>query len=185
MDIAKVKQQIYAKIPTARDMDIASAIDMFLHSHKVTGVLTDTIIALDDYDVTNKRIALPSAINEVSAVYVNDTLIPYAYKDILSSVGVNAYFTGEDGYLYFNFDLDTVNDVLKVYGKVGVSLLADYEDKWFSCCVHFILKELYYSNSYLNAELYKIHSIEYDKQVKLCLRVNRQKLRMNFMKQSI
>lgn len=185
MDIAKIKQQIYAKIPTARDKDIAAALDMFLHSHKVTGVLTDVIVALTDYDETNKCIALPSAINEVSAVYVNDTLIPYTYNNILSTVGQNAYYTGEDGTLYFNFELDKDNDQLKVRGKVGVSSIADYEDKWFSCCVHFLLKELYQSEKYLNVELFKLSSIEYDKQFKLCLRTNRQKLRMSFMNQGI
>ena len=185
MDIAKLKQQIWSKIPKARDLDIASAIDLFMHSHKVTGVLTDTAIDLDDYDVTNRRIALPSAINEVSAVYVNGSLIPYTYKDSLSSAETNAYFTGEDGYLYFNFDIDKVNDTLSVYGKVGVSSIADYEDKWFSCCVHFLLKELYQSDSYLNVEFFKLHSLEYDKQLKLCLGTSRQKLRMNFMKKSI
>lgn len=179
MDIAKIKQQVYVKIPKVRELDIAAALDMFLNDHKVIGVLTDTELDLTDY--ADRKLAIPTSINQVNTVYLNGSILPYANYDELNLVNGSAYYTGEDGYLYFNFDLDKTNDVLVIRGKVGVSSIADYEDKWYSVCINYVLKELYLSNKYLDAERYKIYSTEYDKQVRIVQGKNRQKPKMNFM----
>lgn len=181
MDVAKIKQQVYVKIPKVRELDIAAALDMFLNEHKVTGVLTDTTLNLEDY--ANRKIAVPSAINQVNAVYLNGSLIAYANYDELSYTVGQAYYTGEDGWMYFNFDVDKDNDVIVIRGKVGISTIVEYEDKWTACCIYYVLKELY-SGKYKDVEQYSLTMREYEKQKRIVFGKNRQKPKMNFMTRS-
>ena len=62
MDIARIKQHIYAQIPTVRDLDFNAAVDMFLLENKVEGVNQEYTLSLDDYDSESNSIQLPSEV---------------------------------------------------------------------------------------------------------------------------
>jgi hypothetical protein len=188
MDIARIKAQLFFAISDLRDFDANAVLDMFLLEHKLLGRMTEVRLSTVDYVSATQSLLLPTNVLTVNEVYYNDSKLKNLSRDDLSESFELGYSLGEDGVLYLNFDIvkDTSTlvlstDILKVYAKVSLDDIADYEDKWLPVCVKYCLKELYKSKTYRDAEQYAIAVNDYNTIKRIVGGLNRNKLRMNFM----
>jgi len=183
MDIARIKQHIYAQIPQVRDLDFNAAVDMFLLENKVEGVSQQIDISLDDdYDSANNQLQLPSNVLRVNDIYCNGTkLVRLSYDELELSFEIG-YSISESGMVTFNFDLDPLDDELMVFGKAPISAIIDYEDKWLACCVKYILKELYSKPNYFNSDMYGLYLSDYRTLKGLLMSSERKRTKMSFMR---
>ena len=185
MDIARIKQHIYAQIPTVRDLDFNAAVDMFLLENKVEGVNQEYTLSLDDYDSESNSIQLPSEVLRVNDIYYNGTkLLSMSYFILQDSFDIG-YFISESGKLYFNFDIDTETDAVVLFGKFPITSISAYEDKWLACCVKYILKELYSKPAYFNADMYGICYADYKALKGILSSSERKRTRMGFMRSDL
>lgn len=193
MDINRIKAQIFLAIPSLQEYDFNAVIDMFILEHKMLGRMTEYRLSTLSYNSTDNTLQLPVDVLTVSEVYYNDAKLKRYSRDDLYTSFELGYWLGEDGVLYLNFaitpdvmsgtpsTLHLSDDVLKVYAKMTVDSISDYEDKWLIVCVKYCLKELYKSKTYRDSELYAIANNDYRTLKAMVGSLNRQKLRMEFM----
>lgn len=190
MDINRVKAQLFFAITSLQEYDVNATIDMFLLEHKLLGRTTGLRLTTLDYDSTTKSLALPTNVLSVSEMYYNDIKLKSYRRDDLYNSSEIGYSLGEDGVIFFNFDINPdmtimpsgyVADDINVFAKVTVDSISDYEDKWLPVCVKYCLKELYKSQKYRDSELYVIANNDYNRLYRQIGSLNRQKLSMQFM----
>ena len=185
MLLSRINQQIFAKLPDVRQLDINVALDMFKLEHNMQGVEKFNILDLTDYDSTTKSIALSSDILQVFKVFLNETEIPFSNYDQLNTQYYNAYYLGEDSILYLNFDIDTTIDEIKLQARFQITDIADYPDKWLAPCIHFVFKEIYTMKQYYNLDQFLMHRDAYDRLIKSVGSMNKSKTTMAFMEDNL
>jgi hypothetical protein len=190
MDIDAIKKHLFYEIPNLRDIDVNAALDMFLLEHKLLGVQTMDILDTTDYDSTTSSLLLPTNIISVVDVYLNGLKLKRLRREELNVTFDIGYCLGEDGILYFNFDLIPnlalpparyEPDELKVFAKKTSAALIDYEDKWLIVAIKYCLQKFYKHPLYFNSDLYSISYNEYMTAKRLVGSQNRQSMKMSFM----